>query len=264
MSKCILSFNEEEHAVIKSSKIICNTSIEAEYNQEDFFDITENKLTSEFSSKKISFKDINFGSTSKSYNELEHNQNDFEGYACSPNLYNIEDSSEYLEDMSFELEENNTNLLQDFENTLQEYRDLSEEIYNNTEISEDIRNNSDNDEVNHEYDSFPNEAYADLMVLVTKYKLSNAAGNAIISFFNKHSNNLSSPLPKNITQGKQYMDNMKSNLKYKKTKIFEHNNTEYFLYHMPLIRCIENILKIPNISQNFALEFEELYKTTEV
>src|ERR1044071_2010887 len=32
---------------------------------------------------------------------------------------------------------------------------------------------------------FPNDAYKDLMVLVTKHKLNNKAGNAIIQFFNK-------------------------------------------------------------------------------
>src|SRR6266511_3281759 len=35
---------------------------------------------------------------------------------------------------------------------------------------------------------YPNKAYADLMTLITKYKLSNATGNAIIKFFNKHAN----------------------------------------------------------------------------
>jgi len=57
---------------------------------------------------------------------------------------------------------------------------------------------------------------------------------------------------------------MESNLSYKKTKVLEHNNTEYFLYHMPLISCIKNILEIPNISETFVLEYDELYKTTKV
>src|SRR5260364_209645 len=126
-----------------------------------------------------------------------------------------------------------------------------------------MRNNSSGDK-NQEYEEFPNEAYADLMSLVTKYKLSNAAGNAIISFFNKHSNHSKYPLPKNIKQGKLFMNNIKSNLSYKKTKVLDHDNTEYFLYHMPLISCIENILKIPDIAQNLEFEYKELYKTTEV
>ncbi len=35
---------------------------------------------------------------------------------------------------------------------------------------------------------FSNDAYKDLMLLVTRYKLNNRAGNDIIHFFNKHSN----------------------------------------------------------------------------
>ena len=45
---------------------------------------------------------------------------------------------------------------------------------------------------------FSNEAYADLIVLVRKHKLSNVARDTIISFFNKYSNHTISPLPKNI------------------------------------------------------------------
>ncbi|KAF0538636.1 zn-finger domain-containing protein [Gigaspora margarita] len=64
------------------------------------------------------------------------------------------------------------------------------------------------------------------MVLVTKYKLSNSARNAIISFFNKHSKHSTSPLPKNIRQEKEFMNNIKSNLSYKKTKVLDLDNTE--------------------------------------
>jgi len=102
------------------------------------------------------------------------------------------------------------------------------------------------------------------MVLVTKFKLSNVARNTIILFFNKHSNHKKSLLPKNIKQRKEFMNNIKSNLSYKKTKVFDHDNTEYFLYHMPLISCIKNILEIPDIVQNLEFEYKELYKTTKV
>ena len=44
--------------------------------------------------------------------------------------------------------------------------------------------------------NYSNEAYEDFMILVTKYKLSNATGNAIIRFFNKHANLNKSLLPK--------------------------------------------------------------------
>jgi len=105
--------------------------------------------------------------------------------------------------------------------------------------------------------NFPNEAYADLMTLVTDYKLSNRAGNAIIKFFNKHSNVPQSPLPINIEKGRKFMNNMKfPNLTFKKICIVSHNHKEYFLHYQDLIHCIKNILAIPDIIQDFALSFE--------
>ena len=120
------------------------------------------------------------------------------------------------------------------------------------DILEDISEN----EVNVDY---PNEAYGDLMALVTKYKLNNATGNAIIKFFNKHANLAASPLPKSIKQGRDYMDNMNiPTLTFTKTCIINYNNNEYYLHHRPLINCIKNILSVSDISQNFALNFEML------
>ena len=107
--------------------------------------------------------------------------------------------------------------------------------------------------------SFPNEVYGDLMTLVTKHKLSNASGNAIIKFFNKHTNLATSPLPKSIKQGREYMDRMNlPNLTYYKTCVINYNKKEYYLHHRSLLSCIKNILSISGISQNFALTFEKL------
>lgn len=104
---------------------------------------------------------------------------------------------------------------------------------------------------------FPNDAYKDLMLLVTKYKINNKGGNEIIRFFNKHSNLTESPLPKNIEQGRAFMNNMKfSNLEFSKVLITKHKDKDYFLYYQNLIQCIKNILAIPDITQNFALSYE--------
>src|SRR5215475_13439948 len=75
---------------------------------------------------------------------------------------------------------------------------------------EDILEDSDlNEESEIEVNTkYPNEAYADLMTLVTKYKLNNAMGNAIIKFFNKHTNLSTSSLLISIEKGRKYMDNM--------------------------------------------------------
>jgi hypothetical protein len=107
------------------------------------------------------------------------------------------------------------------------------------------------------FNDFPNDAYKDLMVLVTKHKLNNKAGNAIIKFFNKHSALPKSPLPKNIKKGRTFMNNMKfPNLTFNKICIAHYNSKEYFLHYQDLIQCIKNILAIPDITQNFALSYE--------
>jgi hypothetical protein len=122
---------------------------------------------------------------------------------------------------------------------------------------ENILDSFEEPEISEESEKFPNDAYKDLMLLVTKYKLSNKAGNEIIRFFNKHSNLTKSPLPKNIKQGREFMNNMKfSTLEYNKVFITKHENKDYFLYYQNLIHCVKNILAIPDITQNFALSYK--------
>ena len=107
------------------------------------------------------------------------------------------------------------------------------------------------------YAGFFNDAYKDLMILVTKHKLNNKAGNDIIRFFNKHSNLTKSLLPKNIEKGQEFMNNMKfSNLEFCKALITNHKDKDYYLYYQNLIKCIKNILSVPNITQDFALSYE--------
>ena len=87
-----------------------------------------------------------------------------------------------------------------------------------------------------ESNEFPNDAYKDLMMLVTKHKLNNKAGNAIIQFFNKHLALLKLPLPKNIEKGRIFMNKMKFlNLSFNKVCITYYNGKEYFLYYQNLI-----------------------------
>ena len=122
---------------------------------------------------------------------------------------------------------------------------------------ENILDSFEEHEISEESEKFLNDTYKDIMLLVTKYKLSNKAGNEIIRFFNKHSNLTESPLPKNIEQGRAFMDKMKfSNLEFNKILITKHEDKDYFLYYQNLINCIKNILAVPNITKNFALSYE--------
>lgn len=130
------------------------------------------------------------------------------------------------------------------------------EMSSDEDVFEDILEKESEPEVNA---SYPNDAYADLMTLVIKHKLSNTTSNAIIKFFNKHANLTTSPLPKSIEQGHKHMDNMNiPTLSFIKTSIINYNDHEYFLYHRSLINCVKNILSIPDISQSFALTFNKL------
>jgi hypothetical protein len=133
--------------------------------------------------------------------------------------------------------------------------DQSIEISQNEDFFEDILEESE-PEMNADY---PNEAYANLMTLVTKYKLTNTTGNAIIKFFNKHANISTSILPKSIEKGRKYMDNMNlPSLTFTKTYVTTYNNNNYYLNHRSLIKCIKNILSIPDLTRNFTLNFENL------
>src|SRR5438105_838778 len=118
--------------------------------------------------------------------------------------------------MSFELDStnndsniseinSNTNILDSLKNSLNNYQEFFNELLNNSAFSEVNQSSSSDKEINQKYDKFSNEAYANLIVLVIKYKL---IENTIISFFNKYSNYSISLLPKNIKQGKQFMNNI--------------------------------------------------------
>ena len=160
----------------------------------------------------------------------------------------IPDSEEMLENIEEEFEIEEESEIEEFE--IEEESEIEEsEIEEKSEIEE---------ESEIENKEFPNEAYADLMTLVTKHNLNNKAGNAIIKFFNKHSNVSISPLPKNIKAGRNYMDKMRLSQLYYKQLILVHNNLEYFIHYRPVIKCIENLLSNPEITKHFAYDYENL------
>ena len=70
------------------------------------------------------------------------------------------------------------------------------ELFNKPEVFEEFENSKSETCL-----EFPNDAYKNLMLLITKHKLNNKADNNIICSFNKHSNLTKSPLPNNIQKG---------------------------------------------------------------
>ena len=159
------------------------------------------------------------------------------------------------EDILEEFEEESKNILledilEEPEGILEKPKDILEEFESILKKSERILKESET------HIKFSNKAYADLIVLVTWHKLNNKASNAIIKFFNKHSNLTISPLPKNIEKERKFMNNMTfADLKFKKTFIISHNDIKYFLYYWNLIFYIKNILKVSDIIWDFTLSF---------
>ncbi|RHZ82174.1 hypothetical protein Glove_113g35 [Diversispora epigaea] len=104
---------------------------------------------------------------------------------------------------------------------------------------------------------FPNNIYSDLMTLIIQHNLNNKTRNAIIRFFNKHSNLLTSLLSKNIEQERKLMDRMKLiNLLNKEKVILKYNNKDYIIYYRPIINCIKNILSIKDIHKYITFNFK--------
>ncbi|RHZ78920.1 hypothetical protein Glove_154g5 [Diversispora epigaea] len=98
------------------------------------------------------------------------------------------------------------------------------------------------------------------MALVIENNLNNKAGNAIIKFFNKHSDlSQLSPLPKNIETGRKFMDKMNiSQLSYSKYCVLTHNSQDYFVHYRPIKNCIKNLLSNPDILKNLMFRYENL------
>src|SRR2546421_60332 len=174
----------------------------------------------------------------------------------------MEDEST-VQDMSFSSVDTQSNLLSEI--SIVDYGERLEsvdfEAELETEIFEEIlffdkfKNDLEIEDL--KKPEFPNEAYKDLMLLVTDHKLNNKAGNAVIRFFNKHSTLLKSPLLKNIKNGREFMNKMNyPNLTFNKICITYYNGKEYFLHYQNLIHCIKNILKVPGITEDFALSYE--------
>ncbi|RHZ87249.1 hypothetical protein Glove_38g63 [Diversispora epigaea] len=178
--------------------------------------------------------------------------------------YQYESDSNYAGDVSLRSEEFK-NFDEILSESLQNYTEKSDTNMSNTlqELepkklepkSLTLQDNIEESEV--EIKEFPNEAYADLMTLVTKHNLSNKAGNSIIKFFNRHSDLSQSPLPKNIETGRKFMDKMNiSQLSYSKHCILVHNNREYFINYRPIKNCIEILLSNSEILQHFIFKYE--------
>src|SRR5260363_56021 len=106
---------------------------------------------------------------------------------------------------------------------------------------------------------WPNDAYREFMEIINKHQLSNSAGDAIINFFNKHSNLDISLLPSATKIGKEFLDNSTvTYLEFKEVPIITTiEDFKYTFYYRSLIKAIKSLLMIDSINKTLVLNFED-------
>ncbi|RHZ87700.1 hypothetical protein Glove_32g10 [Diversispora epigaea] len=195
------------------------------------------------------YEDQNMPPASHEYEDVLENTDVVSNFSKN---YDINQTSQSNFDQSDRFEESNMEDYYSFEQVSPDrFEESNIEDYDNFEqVSPEREEN---------VMEFPNEAYADLMELFIKHNLNNKTGNAIIKFFDKHSNLSTSPLPKNIEAGRKLMDIMNvQKLPYSKHCILNYKNKEYFVYYRPIKSCIENLLSNPDIIKNFIYKYQFL------
>ncbi|RHZ76848.1 hypothetical protein Glove_188g3 [Diversispora epigaea] len=244
------------------NRCINTVYLSTEESSEDISDIVS-------SVNEMSLDDENFSRINKFQIIREENSQVF---------YQYESDQDYAGDISFGEISHSSNIPEEYENfdeilpaSLQSNEEpvshssnILEKYENFDEILPASLQSNEESEVEN-IKEFPNEAYADLMALVIENNLNNKAGNAIIKFFNKHSDlSQLSPLLKNIETGRKFIDKMNiSQLSYSKYYVLTHNSQDYFVHYRPIKNCIKNLLSNPDILKNLMFRYENSKKRAE-
>ena len=141
MNVCALTAGEDEQLFANNPAQVRMFSNPSKLNQNENFDINEYKSDSEFSAKKISFKDIKFRKSSKVVKDIQFNSNsNLDSTLASPlHVSNTDELASDFDNMSFELDNSNinsnsfefdptSNLLDDLETTIDDDQEFSNEF----------------------------------------------------------------------------------------------------------------------------------------
>uniref|UniRef100_A0A8H4A9X8 C2H2-type domain-containing protein n=1 Tax=Gigaspora margarita TaxID=4874 RepID=A0A8H4A9X8_GIGMA len=131
MNVCVLTASEDEQLFANNPAQVRNYLKPIKQNQNENFDINEYKSDSEFSAKKISFKDIKFCKSLKVVKNIQFNSNsNLDSTLASPlHVSNTDELASSLDNMSFKLDNSyinsnmfkvdpTSNLLDDLETTI--------------------------------------------------------------------------------------------------------------------------------------------------
>ncbi|KAF0435640.1 hypothetical protein F8M41_004762 [Gigaspora margarita] len=170
MKVCVFIANEDEQLFANNPVQVCKYSKPIKQNQNENFDINEYKSDSEFSAKKILFKDIKFCKSLKVVKDIQFNSNsNLDSTLASPlHVSNTDELASGFDNMLFKLDNSNvnsnivevdptSNLSDNIETTIDEDQEFSNEILNNSTYFEHIRSFSSDEEIDQKYEKFPNE-----------------------------------------------------------------------------------------------------------
>ncbi|RIB29451.1 hypothetical protein C2G38_2301475, partial [Gigaspora rosea] len=205
----------QKHSYLQSSP---NQEVSNEQVDDDIWDLLKDYLnydSSEYGSESI---ERSASSIEHSFMEAElHQIDNMIQDDASQNTFNvsyIEDN----EDISFATES--------YEIGLEDYKGASfNEAFQNLHHPRTVE--------------WPNNAYREFIEIINKYQLSNSAGDAFITFFNKFSNLDISPLSPSTTAGKEFFDDtIVSYMMFKEVPVKTFQNIEYVFYYQSLIKTI--------------------------
>ncbi|RIB23233.1 hypothetical protein C2G38_2171869 [Gigaspora rosea] len=155
---------------------------------------------------------------------------------ASQNTFNVSDIEDY-EDISFATES--------YEIGLEDYEEASfDETFQDLYHPQTV--------------GWPNDAYRKFIEIINKYWLSNSAGDAFITFFNKFSNLDISPLLPSTKAEKKFLDDtIVPYMMFKEVPVKTFQNVEYIFYYRSLIKTIKSLLMINSINQSLVLQYED-------
>jgi hypothetical protein len=105
---------------------------------------------------------------------------------------------------------------------------------------------------------WPNEAYWDFARICVTFDLSDSTMDALIHFFNCYTNFEKSLLPTNAKEMRKFINSIEAPLlDFKEKSLLEFEDETYTLYYQPIIKVIKNLLKKPDITEEFIVNYQE-------
>jgi hypothetical protein len=185
---------------------------------------------------------------------------------------NMEEKNENIEEENENMEKENENIEEESEN-MEEESEISKDSDESTSSVGDIEDFRSGsfiaaiDDLNSNIDKqekivWPSDTYKEFMTNVTRYHLSDAAGDAMLHMLRK---NCTEKLPASTRKGREYMDKMDiKGLHLKTIDLVEFEGKIYKLQYRPIIDAIKGLTSNNELCKYFLLNYEEEWEARDV